>query len=116
MDIIEAIRKACIEEQEIWQTDAPVTDGTEDICEGRAEFAGQILRLIKRLDTTPDGYTKGPGPLDGSGKLTMKEMPSAVQLQWTGTHAYKPKTLQQKAIEASVRRSEINTSDWTPDA
>lgn len=93
MDIIEAIRKACIEEQEIWQTDAPVTDGTEDICEGRAEFAGQILRLIKRLDTTPDGYTKGPGPLDGT-----------------------KKTLQQKAIEASVRRSEINTSDWTPDA
>ena len=43
MDIIEAIKIMCIEEQEIWETDAPVTDGTEQICEGRAEFAGQIL-------------------------------------------------------------------------
>jgi hypothetical protein len=50
MDIVEAIKKACIEEQETWETDAPVTDGTEDICEGRAEFAGQVLRLIKRLE------------------------------------------------------------------
>ena len=99
MDIIEAIKIMCIEEQEIWETDAPVTDGTEQICEGRAEFAGQILRLIKQmnhmeeLNTTSDGYTKGPGPLDGT-----------------------KKTLQQKAIEASARRTEINTSEWTPDA
>jgi hypothetical protein len=97
MEIIEAIKVACIDEQEIWETDAPVSDGTEGICEGRAEFAGQILRLIKLMerleDTTSDGYTKGPGPLDGT-----------------------KKTLQQKAIEASARRTEINTSEWTPDA
>lgn len=49
MDIIEAIKVMCIEEQELWETDAPVTDGTEQICEGRAEFAGQILRLIKQM-------------------------------------------------------------------
>jgi hypothetical protein len=49
---------------------------------------------MERLeDTTSDGYTKGPGPLDGT-----------------------KKTLQQKAIEASARRTEINTSEWTPDA
>ena len=49
-DKIEAIKTACLEEIEIWETDAPVTDGTEKICEGRAEFAHQILRLLKRIE------------------------------------------------------------------
>ena len=105
MDIVEAIKVMCIEEQELWDTDAPVTDGTEQICEGRAEFAGQVLRLMnqmkkmKKLNTTSEGYTKGPGPLDGT-----------------------KKTLQQKAIEASARRTEILStnpeinSEWYPDA
>ena len=105
MDIVEAIKVMCIEEQELWETDAPVTDGTEQICEGRAEFAGQVLRLMnqmkkmEKLNTTSEGYTKGPGPLDGT-----------------------KKTLQQKAIEASARRTEILStnpeinSEWYPDA
>ena len=92
-EIIKAIKKLCVDEQDLWETDAPVTDGTEDICEGRAEFAIQILRLIRKLEaTTPasdNHYTQGLGPLDGAKKMTMKEMPSAVQLQWSGTHAYK---------------------------
>lgn len=97
--LVEAIKNACIKEQEIWYDDVPVTDGTEDINEGRAEFAGQILRLIRQFDTTPEGYTKGPGPLDGT-----------------------EKTLQQKATEASARRTEILStnpeinSEWYPDA
>jgi len=51
-----------------------------------------------------NNYTKGPGPLDGSKqfrkekKMTMKEMPSAVQLQWTGTHAI-PKEKRTAVIE-----------------
>ena len=130
--LVEEIKNACIEEQEIWETDAPVTDGTEDINEGRAEFAGQILRLIKKAsEPSPvgkDGYTIGPGPLDGSKKMTMKEMPSAVQLQWTGTHAYKNKKKYgfdspewKNVVEANNARNEESASGlsggkWAPGA
>ena len=57
-DKIEAIKTACLEEIEIWETDAPVTDGTEKICEGRAEFAHQILRLLKRMEKDNSGDQK----------------------------------------------------------
>ena len=105
-EIIKAIKKLCVDEQDLWETDAPVTDGTEDICEGRAEFAIQILRLIRKLEaTTPTSdnhYTQGLGPLDGSKKMTMKEMPSAVQLQWTGTHAIPSSVKQAKSKKITI--------------
>ena len=48
--ILEAIKKTCKEEMAIFDEDVEVTDGTEQINEGRAEFAFQIIRMIARLE------------------------------------------------------------------
>ena len=46
-EILKLVKECCLSEIEINNDDdLQVTDGTEDINEGRAEFAVQILRLI----------------------------------------------------------------------
>jgi hypothetical protein len=48
-NIIDAIKKCCKEEVDFLEKDLTITDGTEQIFEGRQEFAGQILKIIARL-------------------------------------------------------------------
>ena len=89
-EILHSIVELCTDEIEVWETDNPVQDGTEQICEGRAEFAHQILRTVRRLEGTPTKKT------------------------WsTDSPEYKA------MMQANARRTEAameHNSEWYPDA
>ena len=90
--ILEAIKKTCKEEMAIFDEDVEVTDGTEQINEGRAEFAFQIIRLITRLEDAIPERRKDYG---------------------FDSPEYKA------VLEANARRTEISNdvnSAWHPDA
>jgi hypothetical protein len=90
--ILEAIKKTCKEEMAIFDEDVEVTDGTEQINEGRAEFAFQIIRLITRLEDAVPERRKDYG---------------------FDSPEYK------KVLESNARRTEAameHNSEWHPDA
>ena len=90
--ILEAIKKTCKEEMAIFDEDVEVTDGTEQINEGRAEFAFQIIRLITRLEDAIPERRKDYG-------FDSPEF--------------------KKVLEANARRTEAameHNSEWYPDA
>jgi len=90
--ILEAIKKTCKEEMAIFDEDVEVTDGTEQINEGRAEFAFQIIRLITRLEDAVPERRKDYG-------FDSPEF--------------------KKVLEANARRTEAameHNSAWHPDA
>ena len=90
--ILEAIKKTCKEEMAIFDEDVEVTDGTEQINEGRAEFAFQIIRLITRLEDAVPERRKDYG-------FDSPEF--------------------KKVLEANARRTEAameHNSEWYPDA
>jgi len=90
--ILEAIKKTCKEEMAIFDEDVEVTDGTEQINEGRAEFAFQIIRLIARLEDAIPERRKDYG-------FDSPEF--------------------KKVLEANARRTEAameHNSEWYPDA
>jgi len=91
-EILEAIKKTCKEEMAIFDEDVEVTDGTEQINEGRAEFAFQIIRLITRLEDAIPERRKDYG-------FDSPEF--------------------KKVLEANARRTEAameHNSEWYPDA
>ena len=91
-EILEAIKKTCKEEMAIFDEDVEVTDGTEQINEGRAEFAFQIIRLIARLEDAIPERRKDYG-------FDSPEF--------------------KKVLEANARRTEAameHNSEWYPDA
>lgn len=90
--ILHSVVELCTDEIEIWETDNPVQDGTEQICEGRAEFAHQILRIIRRLEA---------------------EVPERKKDYGFDSPEYKA------VLQANARRTEISNdvnSAWHPDA
>jgi len=51
-EIIEAVKMTCLEEIEILEEGVEVTDGTEQLNEGRAEMSVGILRLINKVEAS----------------------------------------------------------------